>query len=93
MNTETKNGGIDAARCTLERIEELVQAYRAANDAGDYDRAEEIADEMRESPLSVLVRQPQWYVPGHPADSRPTEYELLMSTGGPAVRIVGELSE
>lgn len=42
-----------------------------------------------ESPLSVLVRS-GWYQPGYDAPE-PAEYEILLCTGGPAVRIRGEL--
>ena len=40
-------------------------------------------------PLSVLVRS-GWYVPGTP-EQQPEEFEILLSTGGPACRIIGEL--
>ena len=43
-----------------------------------------------DDPLSLLVRS-GWYEPG--GDSTPEEFELLLTTGGPAVRIIGELNE
>ena len=45
---------------------------------------------VHEMPLSVLVRS-DWHFPGKEAES--TEYEILLSTGGPALRIVGELDQ
>jgi hypothetical protein len=51
--------------------------------------------ETRPEPLSLLVRN-DWRVPGQPIqdeDSKPVEYEILLSTGGPASRLVGELNK
>lgn len=50
-----------------------------------------IEDEMRESPLSVDIRD-GWRSPGESESMEPTEFQILLSTGGPALRIVGELS-
>lgn len=63
------------------------------------DKADEIADEYHDadkareaiykSPLSVEVRT-GWFTPGN-IDESPSEYCLLLCTGGPAVRIIGTL--
>jgi len=50
--------------------------------------AEQIRDRVREIPLSLLVRS-DWHVPG--GESTYSQFELLLSTGGPAIRILGEL--
>ena len=50
---------------------------------------EAITDYANGVPLSVLVRS-GWYVPGTP-EQGPEEFEILLSTGGPACRIIGEL--
>jgi hypothetical protein len=43
--------------------------------------------------LSVQVRS-AWFTPGHEREKlRAAEYELLLCTGGPACRIIGELDE
>lgn len=59
---------------------------------------EELADEEQrericsEGALDVEVRD-DWHAPGD-ADSRtPGEYKILLGTGGPAARIIGELDE
>jgi hypothetical protein len=44
---------------------------------------------ITESPLSVMVRS-GWYVTSENAPT-PAEYEIILSTGGPALRIVGDL--
>lgn len=60
----------------------------------DQDAAREEAEQtIHEDALSVQVRS-GWYQPGvSESDSKPAEYEILLCTGGPACRIVGDLSE
>ena len=48
---------------------------------------EAIEEQSRANPLSVLVSS-GWSAPG---ELEPDEFMLLLSTGGPALRIVGEL--
>lgn len=43
---------------------------------------------IEEDPLSVEVRS-DWHTPG--GDSEATEYMILLCTGGPAVRVTGDL--
>lgn len=43
---------------------------------------------INEDPLSVQVRS-DWHTPGEQGED--SEYEILLCTGGPAVRIVGDL--
>ena len=52
---------------------------------------EAVVEAAREMPLSVTVRS-GWYVPGT-AEGKPIEFCILMSTGGPALRIFGELDQ
>lgn len=53
--------------------------------------AEWIEDAMREAALSVDIRE-GWKSPQETASMEPTEFQILLSTGGPALRICGELS-
>jgi hypothetical protein len=78
-----------ALRNATAWFEELREAYRYATTISDERDAERL-DELRERPLSVLVREP-WHEPGKPAE--PAEYEILLTTGDPALRVWGELSE
>lgn len=67
--------------CNMEGIEESDEAR------------EERETRIQEDVLSVEVRS-GWYVPGaRDADTKPAEYRILLCTGGPAVQIVGDLSE
>jgi hypothetical protein len=54
--------------------------------------AEWIEDAMREAPLSVEVRS-GWREPGDGASMEPDEFRILLSTGGPALRVMGELCD
>jgi len=95
---------VDAATLDWERFEELKEAaddpdvkysewedrdeyeeLRAA--AGDCDDEEGAQRHIDEDPLSVELGG--WWSPG--SDPEATEYRVLLCTGGPAVRIVGDL--
>lgn len=57
----------------------------------DYDFDREAAEQrIQEDPLSVQVRS-NWVTPGEKME--PAEYEILLCTGGPAVRMTGDLDE
>lgn len=62
--------------------------------AYNWDNADEVAEaieeQMRESVLSVEVRS-GWQSPGEHLEE--AEYQILLSTGGPALRLRGELDE
>jgi len=58
-----------------------------------YHNEEEARQMIEEDALSVEVRS-DWHTPGgDPQDSKPTEYMILLCTGGPACRIVGQLDQ
>jgi len=50
---------------------------------------DEARDTIQEDPLSILVRS-DWYTLGEDKPE-PAEFEILLCTGGPAVRIIGDL--
>lgn len=52
------------------------------------DIAELPEDEVQEYPLSIQVRS-DWVTPG--SEMEPNQYEILITTGGPGVRVVGDL--
>lgn len=89
---EAEAKALDDARSMLEQWdeengEELKELSDAAGDCKDRDEAEQ---RIQEDPLSVEVRG-DWHTPGD-SDSEPTEFRILLATGGPAVRIIGELN-
>lgn len=65
----------------LERLESLLD---------EYDNADAARESAQESALSVEVRS-GWNAPGSGMEAE--EFMILLSTGGPALRIRGELGE
>jgi hypothetical protein len=87
--------GTFAERPYAGDLEDLSPAAREMADDEGWDvtgdrvlLAEQIRDHVTEIPLSLLVRS-DWHVPG--GESTYSQFELLLSTGGPAIRILGEL--
>jgi hypothetical protein len=60
-------------------------------DRENYHNEEEAQQSIEEDPLSVEVRS-DWHSPGD-GDNKPTDFTILLCTGGPACRIIGELDE
>ena len=77
---------------SMASIREMVAAMDAKDaDGNDDDDARETAIEViREDALSVEIRA-DWREPG--AENEDSEFRILLCTGGPAVRIVGELRD
>jgi hypothetical protein len=76
----------------LSSIEEMVAKLTTSEDSAVLDDTENSLQTIHESALSVLVRD-GWREPGAMADDGAEEYEILLSTGGPALRIWGRLSQ
>lgn len=78
-----------------ENGEELAELEEAANCNGEPCKDREDAEQrIREDPLSIRVRG-DWYDLGDQdkGGGDPVEFEILLCTGGPAVRIIGEFGE
>lgn len=82
-----------------ERVAQLNGAVEAEDSGQDYSaNAEDDArTAIHESILSVEVRS-GWFNPAMPVDGdrgdrKPAEYRILLTTGGPALQLVGKLSE
>ena len=92
MEKEEDTRAKDQARAQLDSIMEMVKALDGGGEIDGEEIDEETARErIQEDPLSVEVRS-DWHEPGS-KDDKPTEYKILLCTGGPAVRIIGELDE
>lgn len=78
-----------------ENGEEL-KALQDAADCGDSNfpctSREDAEQRIQEDPLSIQVRG-DWHTPGDEEGKTPAEFEILLCTGGPAVRIIGDLNE
>lgn len=84
-----ENHALDAALSTAAHIARLIRLRERCNASEHYDWAESIQQQLDELPLSVLMRS-DWHAPGLGSETG-GEYEILLSTGGPAVRITGPL--
>jgi hypothetical protein len=85
--TTEKNHAIENALGHLESIRALVARQTAADGCPD-DAEGSIEQDFDEYPLSVEVRS-GWQTVGD--ELTPAEYLILLTTGGPALRIVGQL--
>ncbi|WJY17688.1 hypothetical protein QQS45_08510 [Alteriqipengyuania flavescens] len=79
------NAAIDNAKGWLETIRAMVKAY----EADEQYEGQDAIDAMLEAPLSVQVRS-DWADAGK--ELKAEEYLILLTTGGPALRITGDLS-
>jgi hypothetical protein len=75
------------AEANPDDSEELAELEAAA---GDSESREDAERRIQEGSLSLEVRS-DWQSPGE--EMKPAEFNLLLGTGGPAVRIIGDLDE
>lgn len=73
-----------------KELSELTEA--STIDGYEQENGDSVREGICECPLSVEVRS-GWYAPGECNASAPEEFMILLSTGGPALRIMGELGE
>lgn len=74
----------------LSEIVRLVKILDWARASDRHQLADSIFDRLYGMRLSITVRD-GWRAPGQLTDEMPEEFEILLATGGPAVRIYGEL--
>ena len=91
--TDTDHARQNAASWS-ETIAEMIRALEAAHskdsEIGAWREVDAAHTAIHEAALSVEVRS-DWYTPCD-ANPEPVEYQILLSTGGPAVRITGRLN-
>lgn len=84
---EMRDDGTDATMDDSDR-EELAELTAAA---GDCESREDAQERIQEDPLSVEVSD-GFYTAGGESDG-PSDFIILLGTGGPATRIIGELCD
>jgi len=82
--TTTQTDAQKQGRAQLESIVGMMTALSLGKQWDGQDAETAIED----SPLCIEVRQ-GWHIPG--GDSADTEYCITLCTGGPAVRVIGDL--
>lgn len=85
QNNEDINNLIETSEAT-----ELVELREAAGECTSREDAEE---RIREDALSVMVRGGWQSIGEMDRLAGPVEFEILLSTGGPATRLVGDIGE
>lgn len=70
--------------------ESAIEYLDLLGSAGDCESEDEARQAIDEDPLSVEIRS-GWYSAGDTPE--PEEFQILLCTGGPAVRIMGELDQ
>jgi len=85
-------------KCTLSCLVEMIDGLHEARKDGTTEHEGEQVDEegmreyIQEDPLEVSVRG-GYHSPGDEEGAKATEYLILLGTGGPASRIVGDLDQ
>lgn len=79
----------DLHTSTIATLAELAETLRDAIESNDRDAIEAAERAIDEDPLEIRVRS-GWHCPGE-QPGKPEEFEILLSTGGPAMRIRGQL--
>lgn len=94
VKQKEKNHALAQAKAQLSSIKEYIRRLNAADDSyrntGSESERESVEREIQEDALSVRVRS-GWV--SAPQNMKAEEFEILLCTGGPAVRIVGNLSK
>jgi len=85
--------GEDCVLTDKQILESLNTYYKPGMEANEEEKQEchdeeAIREAFDEDPLCIEVRT-DWHTPGE--ETKSTEYMILLCTGGPAVRIVGDL--
>lgn len=83
----------EQARAQFESIKEKIERLRAADEGDDEQEREDARQAIDEDALSVEVRSDWMSASAGREQHKPTEYRILLCTGGPAVQIVGDLNQ
>jgi hypothetical protein len=78
----------ESAQCSYDCIVEMVDAL----DTEDDNARDDAAQRIHEDALSVEVNY-GWVYAGQLPEHGPDEYAILIATGGPAIRVRGDLNE
>ena len=80
---------ITGAIAAIALLEEGEEGETVAEFDGEtFTYVDDVRQRIHEMPLSVLIRD-GWRQPGERGE--PAEFEILLSTGGPALRIYGDI--
>src|ERR1041384_3334165 len=90
---EFDNQPENQAKAWMEAFPELSDELESLQtSAGECTSREDAEQRIQEDALSVEVRS-EWHSPGDANGIENGEFQILLSTGGPAARIMGELRD
>ena len=88
--TQNEAHAITNARGQLESIKELYRSYQEADLIDDYDKQDVLREKAQEEALCVEFKS-GWT--SNPEEMEPEEFKILLSTGGPACQVKGNLDQ
>jgi len=92
MKTTTKeNHALNNAIGHIESMVENFKKDQQLQESNDYNQQDELRESVLNSALSVEFRT-GWYS-SLDEETKPEEFKILLSWGGPALRIIGELDD
>jgi len=93
MTATKENHALTNCMNQLESIKEDYRNYKEAESNDDYEAQDEIRESVLNSALSVEFRSGWYSSPESIADLKPEEFKILLSWGGPACRVIGNLDQ
>ena len=93
MTTTKTNHALNNAIGHIESMVEDFKKDQQLQESNDYNQQDELRESILNSALSVEFRSGWYSSPESITDLRPEEFKILLSWGGPALRIIGELDD
>ena len=93
MTTTKENHALNNAIGHIESMVDDFKKDQQLQESNDYDQQDELRESVSNSALSVEFRSGWYSSPESITDLRPEEFKILLSWGGPALRVIGEIEE
>ena len=93
MTTTKTNHALENAIATIETIVEDFKKDKQLEESNDYNQQDELRESVLNSALSIEFRSGWYSSPESVADLKPEEFKILLSWGGPGLRVIGELDD
>ena len=93
MTTTKTNHALQNAISTIETMVEDFKKDQQLQESNDYNQQDELRESILNNALSVEFRSGWYSSPESITDLRPEEFKILLSWGGPALRVIGELDD
>ena len=91
LTTTKTNHALENAKGHIESMVEDFKKDQQLQQSNDYNQQDELRESVLNSALSVEFRSGWYSSPNE--EIEPEEFKILLSWGGPALRIIGELDD